>query len=245
MNKVKLVTLKDVKFNKDLFVPMKTGTKVDEMFSSDGGLMPATNTILTGDPGAGKTTVLLDILGDLQAKGKKVLFVSAEMNQIDMHGYVKRFPKFGKIPTLFLGDYGEFPKQAVESVLNEGWDAVVMDSWAEISEQLKGASSSYMSETKADSIILSWLEEHNNGNNKAKKNTAFLVVQQITKGGKFTGSNRLKHMTTAMGHIEFKNEIRSLYFSKNRRGGRMDKLNFHLSASNKVGYTGFTSMNEE
>ena len=58
MHKVKLVTLKDVKFNKDLFVPMKTGTKVDEMFSSDGGLRPATNTILTGDPGAGKTTVL-------------------------------------------------------------------------------------------------------------------------------------------------------------------------------------------
>ena len=245
MQTVKLVTLDQINFNKDLFIPMRTGTQIDEMFSSEKGLMPATNTIFTGDPGSGKTTVLLDILGDLQSNGKKVLFISAEMNQIDMHGYVKRFPKFGQIPTLFLGDYGEYPQQAVEKVLKEGWDVVVIDSWAEVSELLKGASTNYMSETKADSIILNWLEEQNNGKNKANKNTAFLLIQQITKGGKFSGSNRLKHMTTAMAHITLKDEIRSIHFSKNRRGGRMDKLNFHLAAHNKVGYTGFTSINQD
>ena len=29
------------------------------------------------------------------------------MNAIDMVGYVKRFPKFGKLDILFMGDYTE------------------------------------------------------------------------------------------------------------------------------------------
>jgi len=71
MQTVKLVKLDQINFNKDLFIPMRTGTQIDEMFSSEKGLMPATNTIFTGDPGSGKTTVLLDILGDLQQMGKR------------------------------------------------------------------------------------------------------------------------------------------------------------------------------
>ena len=93
---VKTVKMNDMEFNKRLFEPMKTGTKVDAFFSMEGGVMPGTNIVVTGDPGVGKTTVLLDVLGDLQLQGKKCLFISGEMNAIDMVGYVKRFPKFAK-----------------------------------------------------------------------------------------------------------------------------------------------------
>ena len=81
---LKLVKMKDVKFNDDLFIPMKTKTIVDSVLSTEGGLFPGTNTVVIGDPGVGKSTVLLDWLANMQAQGKKVLFISGEMNDIDM-----------------------------------------------------------------------------------------------------------------------------------------------------------------
>ena len=105
--KPSLVKMDDVTFSDDLFVPMRTNKKIDSLLSSEGGLMKGTNFAFAGDPGVGKSTVMLDILGDLQDKGQKVLFVSGEMTSIDMYGYVKRFPKFGRLPILFMGDYIE------------------------------------------------------------------------------------------------------------------------------------------
>ena len=105
--KPELVKMNDLEFDKNLFVPMPTGKKIDSLLSGEGGLMKGTNFAFIGDPGVGKSTVMLDILADLHKKGNKVLFISGEMTSIDMYGYVKRFPKFGELDILFLGDYIE------------------------------------------------------------------------------------------------------------------------------------------
>ena len=68
-----LVQMDDIEFNENLFIPMSTGRKIDDLLSSEGGLMKGTNYAFIGDPGVGKTTVVLDMLADLQAKGQKVL----------------------------------------------------------------------------------------------------------------------------------------------------------------------------
>ena len=93
----------NLSFDKNLFVPMKTGKKIDSLLSSEGGLMKGTNFAFVGDPGVGKSTVMLDVLADLQSKGQKCLFISGEMTSIDMFGYVKRYPKFGQLDILFMG----------------------------------------------------------------------------------------------------------------------------------------------
>ena len=68
---------------------------------------------------------MLDMLADLKLQGKKVLFISGEMNQIDMFGYVKRFPKFGHLPILFMGDHTEDNNlEVLDNILSEGWDVV-------------------------------------------------------------------------------------------------------------------------
>ena len=74
MTKIKTVKMKDMKFDPSLFRPMKSGRIIDAHFSSQKGLMKGTNYAIVGDPGIGKTTVMLDMLADLQRKGKKVLF---------------------------------------------------------------------------------------------------------------------------------------------------------------------------
>ena len=147
---MKLVKMQDVKFNDDLFIPMKTKTIVDSVLSTEGGVFPGTNTVVIGDPGVGKSTVLLDWICNMQTQGKKVLFISGEMNDIDMYGYVKRFPKFGKVPIMFMGDYSDCPKQAVEQVLNQGYDVVLMDSWAEVTSMVKDQMTTAMAALRFD-----------------------------------------------------------------------------------------------
>ena len=55
-------TMADFTYDKSLFTPMPTGKRVDSLFSSEGGLMKGTNYAFVGDPGVGKTTVLLDMM---------------------------------------------------------------------------------------------------------------------------------------------------------------------------------------
>ena len=234
-----LVKMQDVKFNDDLFIPVKTKTIVDSLLSSEGGLFPGTNTVVIGDPGVGKSTVLLDWIANMQDQGKKVLFISGEMNDIDMYGYVKRFPKFGKLPILFMQDYNDCPKQAVEQVLKQGYDIVLMDSWAEVTAMVKDQMG--WARNKVESWLLDLLEKHNKANNKENKNTAFICIQQMTKAGEFAGSNRIKHMTTAMAALRFdgrgRDAERYLEFEKNRRGSLGDKIYFSLHRGGCVDYS--------
>ena len=222
-------------FDPQLFVPMKTNKKIDNLLSSEGGVMKGTNVAFVGDPGVGKTTVMLDILADLQGNGHKTLFISGEMNQIDMVGMVKRFPKFGQVPILFMGDFIEHdPLVILQSILHEGWDSVLIDSFAEIAVAVVDFHGGTMK--NAETKILNLLEKHNKANNASNKNTNFLIIQQVTKGGNFAGSNRFKHMITAMAHIKFVDEGRAIWFSKNRRGGEMNRLFFNLNQANHVGW---------
>ena len=236
---LKLVKMKDVKFNDDLFIPMKTKTIVDSVLSTEGGLFPGTNTVVIGDPGVGKSTVLLDWIANLQDQGKKVLFISGEMNDIDMYGYVKRFPKFGKVPIMFMGDYSDCPKEAVEQVIDQGYDVVLMDSWAEVTSMVQDQKG--WARKKTESWLLDLLEKNNKAENQANKNTAFICIQQMTKQGEFAGSNRIKHMTTAMAHLRFdgsgRDAERYIEFSKNRRGMVGEKIYFDLHRGERVDYS--------
>jgi DNA repair protein RadA/Sms len=240
--KPQLVKMDDVKFDDNLFVPMKTGKKIDSLLSSEGGIMAGINMAVVGDPGVGKSTVLLDLLSDLQAQGKKCLFISGEMTSIDLYGYVKRYPKFGSLDILFMGDYlDKDPIAILKSVLHEGFDFVLIDSMAEVCNSIVDFHGG--TNKSAESKILNILEGHNKAENKNKKHTSFIIIQQMTKQGSFQGSNRFKHMMTSMYWIKFEENRRCIFFDKNRRGGRADKLFFSLDTKNHVNWTSFESHN--
>ena len=236
---MKLVRMDDVKFNDDLFIPIKSKTIVDSLLSTEGGVFPGTNTVVIGDPGVGKSTVLLDLLAQYNKDGKKVLFISGEMNEIDMYGYVKRYPSFGQLPIMFMNDYTDCPKQAVEQVLDQGYDVVLIDSWAEVTALV--ADQQNWARKKVESWLLDLLEKNNKANNQANKHTAFICIQQMTKQGEFAGSNRIKHMTTAMAALRFDGRgadaERYIEFSKNRRGSVGDKIYFSLHRGGCVDYS--------
>lgn len=229
---ITLTRLDDLNIDASLFTSLPTGTIFDKFCSTEGGFLPGTNVMAAGAPGVGKTTVLLELLSKLQDAGKKVLFISAEMNQIDMARYLQRFPNWGQLPILFLSDYVDnCPKTVIESVLNEGWDIVLTDSYTEVNDTIKEECN--MSRGKTEKWFLDLMTQHNKANNQLKKYTTFVTILQLSKGGQFVGSNKLKHMTTAMLTLDWDGNENSgrrfMEFSKNRTGQVGKKLYYELS----------------
>ena len=234
---LELVRMKDQSFSDSLFEPMPTGKPVDMLFTNQGGVPKACNYMLIGDPGVGKSTVSLDILSDLALAGHKVLFICAEMTRIDLFGYVKRYPKFGEVEILFTGEYCESnPKSIIEQALRPGYDVVLIDSFAEVQVDVKESLS--MTTSGSEKWLIDLMVSHNLGNNDSSRNTTFLAIQQVTKGGCFVGSNKLKHNTTGM--LELRNDTDSgptfMVFTKNRRGSVGKRMFYSLSQTGDVQY---------
>ena len=94
---------------------------------------------------------------------------------------------------------------------------------------------------KAESQLLSLIKKQNKAQNNRGVHTTFLTIQQVTKSGAFIGSNRLKHMITAMMELRLDNpkniySDRYISFSKHRRGDVGVKLYYNLSQSGDVFY---------
>lgn len=240
-SQIDLVQINKIKYDGELFKEFKTGTAIDGLFSIKGGIPRATNWMLIGDPGVGKSTVALDVLADVKATGGKVLFISAEMSRVDMFLYVERYPKFGDLDIFFTGELAEGAnsKKAIEDLFDQGWDLVLMDSFVEVQSDVKDSTG--MTSGQAEKWLLDLMYRHNLANNKTKTYTSFIAIQQVNKGGNFVGSNKLKHMTTGMLEIRFEDpedyeSDRFMLFSKNRRGHVGKKLFFDLSAHGGVQY---------
>ena len=178
---IKLTRLDDLKFNESLFIPMPTHTPVDKFLSNDGGFMPGCNIMAAGAPGVGKTTVLLEMLYKVQQNSnKKVLFISAEMNQLDMARYLKRFPHWGQLPILFLSDYTDAdPQKVIESTLKQGWDLVLTDSYTEVNDTVKEECN--LTRSKTEKWFLDLMIANNQGKNKLNLYTTFVTILQIIK----------------------------------------------------------------
>ncbi len=236
----------DVSLSPSLFKNYISNTILDRLLCSYNGLPKGVNYMIIGDPGTGKTTIILDLLANIMRGNKaiKILFISAEMNEIDLSVYVQRFPKFQYINILFIeSDISEEATshnwQTIEEVLSQGFDIVAIDSFYELQGIIKEEENIRMKE--AENRLLSLMKKNNKAINSASKNTTFLVIQQVTKSGNFVGSNRLKHSITAMMELRLDNpknvySPRYIVFSKHRRGDVGVKLYYNLSTTGDVEY---------
>ena len=237
-----IVKMRDVQFNPGLFVNFSSGTVLDNLLCSYQGLPKGVNYMIIGDPGVGKTTIILDLIAniDRQNTGTRILFISAEMNEIDLAVYVQRYPKFGDLNIMFVEsdfDSHRHHLHEIEDVLQQGWDIVAIDSFHELQGIVKEEEDITM--RLAETKLLALIKRHNKANNDTQTNTTFLTIQQVTKSGAFIGSNRLKHMITAMMELRLDNpkniySDRYVVFSKHRRGDVGVKLYYNLSSTGDV-----------
>lgn len=241
-----VVKMKDIQFEKGLFENWMTGKIMDELLCSYKGLPKGVNYMVIGDPGVGKTTIILDLLSDLSLyNSANDLFVSAEMNEIDLAIYVQRFPKFQNLDILFVeGEFEQEPHscktlERLSKILGQGWDVVAIDSFYELQGIIKEEENITLK--KAESLLLSLMKQQSKGVNDRSVNTTFLTIQQVTKSGAFVGSNRLKHSITAMMELRLENpkniySDRYAVFTKHRRGDVGVRLYYDLGATGDVFY---------
>ena len=113
---------------------------------------------------------------------------------------------------------------------------VLIDSFVEVQEDSKEALR--VSTSSSEKWLIDLMINHNLGKNDEGKNTTFIAIQQVTKGGVFVGSNKLKHNTTGMLELRYDTDSGDSYmiFSKNRRGPVAKKMYFSLSKSGDVEY---------
>jgi len=218
---------------------MQSGTVLDSLISHEKGIPAATNIMVIGDPGVGKTTVLLDLLASTQNKNKakRCLFISGEMGKKQMFKYTQRFPQFGIIDTMFVSDYTNHnTKDVIEQLLTIGYDIVLIDSIAEVIEGVRDDNG--WDRKTAESWLVDICTQNNKGWNTNNCYTTFLLIQQVTKSGVFVGSNKLKHLVDASAEIRRESDRSGggsyIMFNKNRNGMVDKKLYFQLTGTQIV-----------
>jgi len=224
-----IVTVEDMDFSD--FGLHRTGKEIDHLFSDHeegGGQYGGTVTIVIGESGVGKSTLLLDALASIQKVNPeaKVLYVSSEMTKNDIGFYYRKTPAIGKVPTLLLMRHVKDGSmdQVIQDEFNKDYDIILLDSYQDVVvklKEVKGWKSTY-AESWLTNIMIDAAE--NNG-------AAIWAIQHMTKGGQYVGSTYLKHATTAMLEIMFDEAgQRYVEFSKNRRGGSAvgNRLYFRL-----------------
>jgi predicted ATP-dependent serine protease len=225
---VKLTSITKIKYPASVLIPIKSGTPMDTLVSADGGTMPATITMAPGESGVGKTTVLLEYMGAIKKANpkKRMLFISSEMNDLHLFKYSKRI-SFDGVEILLLGDYKN-PKKALEKIFKDGWDVILLDSMQDTIDKI--VASGAMKPVRAESWLLSEMDNTRKGNNDRELYTAFYCTNHFTKGETYAGSTKIKHLADAMVLFRYDDlEETCIEYLKNRDGSIRKKLYFKIS----------------
>jgi hypothetical protein len=241
--KLEIYNVKQEAGDSELFKAFRTGKVLDHYLSDDGGLMKGTVGMYTGGPGTGKTTLCYDKYLAVKANNPKAkcVFINSEMSKIDLKNELRKNPRLSKIDFILLADYGyDRALDVLQAVFTGGYDVVFIDSFEDIVGKVKSFMG--MTSTDAEKQILSILINASENKEDCNKgvNTAIVIIQQVTKGGTFKGSNALKHAITYHGELfADKDGSRTMYYSKNRRCGSniYKKLGYQLDQSHNLVYS--------
>ncbi len=198
--------LKDIP--EDVTVRTTTGvTELDRVLG--GGIVEGALMLIGGDPGVGKSTLLLQVCANLARAGKRVLYISGEESakQIKL-----RANRLG-IREEQLYVLAENALDAVEEKLNQLQpDVAVVDSVQTMYRpEMASAPGSVSQVRECTSLIMRLCKE---------TGTAIFLVGHVTKDGAIAGPRMLEHMVDVVLYFEGDKmqEYRLLRAVKNRFG---------------------------
>ena len=202
----KAVTLQSVSADEDERVLTEIG-ELDRVLG--GGIVPGSLVLVGGDPGIGKSTLLLQVCRKLSDSNRKILYISGEESQKQIKMRANRMGKFSD--TLFL--LCETNLDLIRGVIEEQKpDMAVIDSIQTMYDDAVASAPGSVSQVRESTNIFMQLA-------KGLGITIFLVGH-VTKEGTVAGPRVLEHMVDTVLYFEGDRHAsyRSLRSVKNRFG---------------------------
>lgn len=182
------VRLKDISLDEQ----DRTKTGIDELDRVlGGGIVQGSLVLVGGDPGIGKSTLLLQMCYNLSVKDKNVLYISGEesLKQIKL-----RAERIGNCPdNLML--LCETNLDIIEEVLNaKHHDVVVIDSIQTMYREDIGSAPGSVGQVRESTSVLMQLAKG--------LNITIFIVGHVTKEGVVAGPRVLEHMVDTVLYFE-------------------------------------------
>lgn len=214
--------IKDIHIGKEVRVSTNI-SEFDRILG--GGLVQGSIILLAGDPGIGKSTILLQTSGELTKNGHKVLYVSAEESASQLKLRANRLD----INTDNLYVYPQTNLENINQQISEiKPNIVIIDSIQAIYSQTISASAGSVSQIRECCNILLQIAK--------TQNITVIVIGHVTKDGNIAGPKILEHMVDTV--ISFEGDkyksYRMLRSLKNRFGNTSEVGIFEMKTKGLV-----------
>lgn len=205
-NDIKPSLIKDIHLGEEVRVSTNI-SEFDRILG--GGLVQGSLILIAGDPGIGKSTILLQTSGELAKNNQKILYVSAEESASQLKLRANRLGVLSD--NLYV-----YPQTNLESIRQQITEIqpniVVIDSIQAIYSQTIASSAGSVSQIRECCNILMQIAK--------TMNITVIVIGHVTKDGNIAGPKILEHMVDAV--ISFEGDkyksYRMLRALKNRFG---------------------------
>lgn len=185
---VQAVTLSSVTTDED--ERMKTElVELDRVLG--GGIVLGSLVLVGGDPGIGKSTLLLQVCQKLSAMNKKVLYISGEESLKQIKLRANRMGEFSENLYLLCETSLNLIQTAIE---REKPDVVVIDSIQTMYNEEIGSAPGSVSQVRESTNVFMQLAKG--------MNIAIFIVGHVTKEGTVAGPRVLEHMVDTVLYFE-------------------------------------------
>ena len=190
-----------------------------------GGIVPGGGVLISGDPGIGKSTLLIQMAAAVADSGHKVLYVSGEESA---HQIKRRAERLGVVtPNLYLlADVNLNNVVTQIESLNPG--LIIVDSIQAVYVESKDSSAGSVTQVRECASLLLRLAK--------SQNIPLFLVGHVTKEGSIAGPRVLEHMVDTVLYLEGDrfHSYRLLRSVKNRFGSTNEVGVFEMSAQGMV-----------
>lgn len=156
-----------------------------------GGIVPGSLVLVGGDPGIGKSTLLLQVCQKLSAMNKKVLYISGEESLKQIKLRANRMGEFSENLYLLCETNLNLIQTAIE---REKPDVVVIDSIQTMYNEEIGSAPGSVSQVRESTNVFMQLAKG--------MNIAIFIVGHVTKEGTVAGPRVLEHMVDTVLYFE-------------------------------------------
>ena len=190
--------------------PARIATGVEEFDRvCGGGVVPGSAILLSGDPGVGKSTLLLQVCGAAAARGARCAYISGEEAVEQIRARAERMG-LAQSPVKLAAETAV--RDIIDGLKRERFDLVVIDSVQTLWSDMHEAGPGSVTQVRAAASELVRLAK--------KSGSAIVLVGHVTKDGQIAGPRVVEHMVDAV--LSFEGErgypFRILRAAKNRFG---------------------------